>query len=321
MQNNNYIPEDFIIRNNFITDLLLDILKSPYSSSMVFKWWTMMTLFLDSHRFSEDLDFNIYDTSKWLWISEWIYNYLLDLWYNLWELYTDWTNVYNIEVFYIVNWSKYTCQVEIFKDDFGIGTKSYQDFFLWIPINIMIIEQSFAHKCCAYIERWDKTIPKSGRPKWRDLFDILHYINLWVKIDLNIIKSRLWINNEESLFRLVYQTIAIKHFSKLNDFKLEIENFSYDKINWLYLIEELLNKINKIYLNNKIHYNLYIWDDIMNIDKLEKIIINQDYIVRIDEWSYKIFDLRSFKYIYDTKDIKKLNDKIKNLVNDLYFYN
>lgn len=320
MQNNNYIPEDFEIRNDFIKSLLVDLLKSSYSQSMIFKWWTMMTLFLDSHRFSEDLDFNIFNVSEWLSISEWVYNYLKKLWYELWELYTDWTNVYNIEVFYNVNGTKYTCQVEIFKEDFWIKTKSYQDFFLWLTINIMSIEQSFAHKCCAYIERWDKTIPKSGRPKWRDLFDILHYIKLWTNIDLDVIESRLWINNEEDLFRFIYKRIAIKHYNKLNEFKEEIENFSYDRINGLDIIEELLNKINKKYLNNWIDYNLSILNDINNIDKLDKIIINPDYIARIDEWSYKIFNLKTFKYIYNTKDIKKLKDKIKAIIDEYYFY-
>lgn len=319
MQNNNYIPEDFEIRNNFIKNLLADLCESPYAQSMVFKWWTMMTLFLGNHRFSEDLDFNVFDVSKWLWISEWIYNHLKDLGYEVWELYTNWTNVYNIEVFYNVNWTKYTCQVEIFKEDFWIKTYSYQDFFLWLPINIMTIEQSFAHKCCAYIERWDRTIPKSGRPKWRDLFDILHYVKIWAKIDLGVINSRLWINNEEQLFRFIYKRIAIKHYNQLNEFKEEIENFSYDRIDGFDIIEELLNKINKKYLNNEIDYNFYIWEDIENIDNVDKVIISLDYIVRIDEGSYKIFDLKSFKYIYDTKDKNKLKTKIKGMINDYYF--
>lgn len=319
MQNNNYIPADFEIRNDFIRNLLADLLKSTYSQSMIFKWWTMMTLFLNSNRFSEDLDFNIYDISQWLWISEWIYNYLKDLWYKLWELYTDWTNVYNIEVFYNVNWTEYTCQVEIFKEDFGINTESYQDFFLWLPINIMSIEQSFAHKCCAYIERWDRTIPRSWRPKWRDLFDILHYIKLWATLDLNVIESRLWINNEEELFKFIYKRIAIKHYNKINDFKEEIENFSYEKIDWFEYIEELLNKINKRYLWNKIDYNFNIWDNLNNIEKTEKILINNDYIIKFDEWTYKIFNLNTFKYIYDTKDINKLKTKIGVIIDELYF--
>jgi len=64
MQNNNYIPADFKIRNEFINNLLADILNSTFASKMIFKGGTMMTMFLDSHRFSEDLDFNVYDISQ-----------------------------------------------------------------------------------------------------------------------------------------------------------------------------------------------------------------------------------------------------------------
>lgn len=319
MQNNNYIPDDFNIRNNFIKELLATLLESKYSQNMIFKWGTMMTLFLDSHRFSEDLDFNIFDVSEWESISEWIYEYLLNKWYRLWELHKDWTNVYNIEVLYDVNGHEYTCQVEIFKEDFGIKTESYQQFFLWLPINLMSLEQSYAHKCCAYIERGEKTIPRSGRPKWRDLFDILHYINLNTSIDLEVINSRLNMHSEEELMRYIYRRIAIKHYNKFNEFMIEMENFSYDKINGLDLIEDLLRKINKFYLNDSINYNLYIWSDLNNIDNWENITINKDYICKIDWNQYKIFDLRNFNCIYDTKDIDKLKKKITAIIDELYF--
>lgn len=313
MQNNNYIPEDFEERNQFIINLLYELLQSPYWNKLIFKGWTMMTLFLWSERFSEDLDFNVENVKEWLKISEWIYQYLLNKWYNLGELYKDWTNVYNIEVFYNVNWNEYTCQVEIFKDDFWVETKYYTDTFLWKNIKIMSLKQSFAHKCCAYIERWDRTIPRSGRPKWRDLFDILHYIKMDIVPDLEIIYSRLNIDNLKDFFTYIYQRIVVKHYKKWDEFDKEIINFAYNKISWYDIIEELLKNINRKFLNNKIDIDIYYLFKLDNLAEDNwKFNLTEDIRCRYNNWLYELIDLDFWKVIYNTKDLSKLKKYIEN---------
>lgn len=318
MQNNNYIPYDFTQRSTIINQILFDIINSPYGNQIIFKGWTMMSLFLNSNRFSEDIDLNPININNSYNISEWIYNHLLSLWYSLWPLHTDWTNLYNIEVFYEVNWNPYNCQVEIFKDNFWLKDDYYQDVFYWKPINILAMEQSFAHKCCAYIERWNKKLERSGRPKWRDLFDILHYVNMNINVDLNIINKRLWLNNNKQLFQLIYKKTVIDNYKSISDFWYEIENFSYNKINWVWVIENLLNIINKNYLDWKVKYNIHYLNDLKEI-KENNISIDSNIICYFDEWFYKIFDIKKMKFIYETKIEQKIKDYIKDYIILQYF--
>lgn len=318
MQNNNCIPHNFEERSKMINQILHDILSSPYWNQIIFKWWTMMTLFLDSNRFSEDLDLNPVNFNNSPIIAEWIYNYLYNLWYNLWPLHTDWTNLFNIEVFYEINGNPYNCQVEIFKDNFWIEDDYYEDVFYWKPIKILSIEQSFAHKCCAYIERWDKKLERSWRPKWRDLFDILHYINMNSDIDMNIIKKRLGLQSKSELFQFIYKKTVIDNYKLINDFWYEIENFSYSKLNWVWVVENLLNIINKNYLNWKVKYNIHYLNDLIDITE-NNVIIDNIIICSFDNWLYKIFDMKKMKFIYETKLEQKIKEYLKEYIVIQYF--
>jgi hypothetical protein len=243
-----------------------------------------------------------------------LYSYLKNKWYKLWEKHEDWTNVYNLEVFYKIWEEEYNCQVELFKENYNLNIKSYQKLFIWNYINLMSIEQSFAHKCCAYLERWEKTIPKSWRPKWRDLFDILHYINMSSKLDMDIIFIRLWFKTEKELFLSIYKKITIDHIWKWEDFAKEIENFSYKRINWKQMIENLLFNINKTYLNWKIKFNYNYSKELMNLEENSVLNITNSIICKKEKWFYKLFDLNIMKFIYDTKDINKIQKTIKELI-------
>jgi len=319
MLNNNYIPIDFNDRNNQISLILEDILDSPYSQNIVFKGGTMMSFFLESNRFSEDLDFSLINTDIWIELATWLYHYLRNKWYDLWELHLDRTNVYHMEVYYFVNWNKYACQVELFKYNYNVKIKYYQDFFLWKPINVMNVDQSFSHKCCAYFERWNKKIEMSWKPKGRDLFDIYHYIKMGSKLDLNIIKTRLWFNNEIQLFSEIYKKINITHYKKIKDFAYEIENFSYKKINWVEFINELLEIVNNRYLWGRMIYNKNIMDELDNIDDLNKVIIDDDLMIKKRLEYYEIYDLNTFQCIYNTKDKQKMRKKVLNILDEKYF--
>lgn len=322
MLNNNYIPTDFKERWQLIDQVLLDILNSPYWRDIIFKWGTMMTIFLESNRFSEDLDFNPVIQSKWWEIAQWIYDYLKDKWYTLGELYTDWSNVYNIEVFYTINWTQYNCQVEIFKDAYNTKDKYSISTFLWKPIKLLSIEQSFAHKCCAYIERWSKRIKNSWRPKWRDLYDIAHYINMNADIDLNIINERLWIDNTFDLFTLIYKKTVIDNYKDLDKLWMEIENFAYTRINGEDFIDSFIRLINKTYLNNSINYNIHYKNDIDNMDLLsgeDNITIDKTYTLRFFDKKYQLLDMKNLKYIYHAESKEKMKDYIKEYILNKYF--
>lgn len=324
MQNNNYIPEDFQERWKFIDQVLFDILNSPYWRSIIFKWWTMMTIFLDSNRFSEDLDFNPVIQSEWWEIAKWIYNYLKEIGYNLWELFTDWSNVYNIEVFYDINWTQYNCQVEIFKDSYSTKDNYRISTFLWKPIKLLSIEQSYAHKCCAYIERWSKTIKNSGRPKGRDMYDISHYINIGAEIDMNIIYERLGIDNTFDLFTLIYKKTVIDNYRDLWKLGVEIENFAYTRLNGDDFIENFIRLINKTYLNNSINYNFNYKKDIDNMDIEsweDNVNIDKSYTLRYFEWKYQLLDMKNLKYVYFAELKETMKDYLKEYILQTYFKN
>ncbi len=315
MQNNNYIKEDFKWREVIIRDILLKILSTIYANQLVFKWGTSLSLFYNLWRFSEDLDFSIIDTDKIKDVVNDIYNYIKNTEYEVSEIHRDWTNIVHFDVFYYIWDNKYTCQLEFFKSNYNIPVLYNNELFLWKQIQIMTLEQNFAHKCCAYLERWNRKIERSWKPKWRDLYDMLFYIKNHISVDMNIIKARTNLKTEKELFLKILIQLWLKHKRFYNDFETEIENFSYTWENWKLIIQNLLTLIKESYFWKELTCNLNYLEDLQDFwtSRLSKncnITFQNDryeilYYHKDKEWNI------SSKPIYFSKDINKINTVIE----------
>lgn len=227
LKNNNWIKEDFWKRTKIIKEIYFDIVNSQFWKELLFKWWTSLSLFYWLERFSEDLDFNLIDEKRIEIVVNWIYWILKSKWYKLSKIYRDWTNVVHIDLFYKIWKNDYTCQLEFFKNNYWIKQNFELKKIYWIPVKLLDISENFAHKCCAYLERWNRRIERSWKPKWRDLLDILFYLHYNFPINLKIIFVRTKITTKEELFIEILKNLLIKHKKYHKEFFLEITNFWY----------------------------------------------------------------------------------------------
>ena len=205
--------------------ILLQILKDIYSdieisSALGFKGGTAAYLFYELGRFSVDLDFDLLDESK----SDIIFERLAKSLKDYGEIQDSFPKRFTI--FFLISYGKkeHNIKIEINKRSFG--SKYEIKNYLGISIQTMVIEDMFAHKLVALLDR--KNVAN------RDIFDIWFFLKNHYEINEKIIKTRTELKLKEYLDK------CVKFLEKYNDKYL------------LQGIGELIDEKQKVWIKNKL---------------------------------------------------------------------
>lgn len=162
--------------------LMLQILKSIYedvelSSYLGFKGGTALMFFYDLPRFSVDLDFNLIDLSQ----QDNIYTKIRKILCNFGTIHDEAMKFYG--PIFVLNYGlgerklKIEITNRVFDNHYEIKN------LLGISVKVMCIEDMFAHKLCALLDRTTFTN--------RDLFDIWFFLKKRTAINPKIIEERM----------------------------------------------------------------------------------------------------------------------------------
>lgn len=214
-----------MLNKNLHRQLLLQILKDIYSdieisSALGFKGGTAAYLFYELSRFSVDLDFDLLDESK----SDIIFARLEKILKEYGVIKDSFHKRFTI--FFLLSYGKkeHNIKIEINKRNFGsrYEIKNY----LGISIQTMVIEDMFAHKLAALLDR--KNVAN------RDIFDIWFFLKNNFEVNEKIIKTRTGLKLKG------YLNKCIKFLDKYND-KYILQG-----------IGELIDEKQKIWIKNKL---------------------------------------------------------------------
>lgn len=162
--------------------LLVQILKDIYSDIQIsnrlgFKGGTALMFFYDLPRFSVDLDFNLLDKNQ----EDMVYNRVRKILLKYGSIHDEAKKFYGPLVVLNYGHTERNLKVEIsnrtFENRYEIKN------FLGINIKVMVLEDMFAHKLCALLDR--KSIAN------RDLFDCWFFLEKRTPINNNIVESRM----------------------------------------------------------------------------------------------------------------------------------
>lgn len=208
--------------------ILASIFSSPIAQKLCFIWWTALRIGYNSQRFSEDIDFD----NRWLTKEEFkrltkIIEYDLSL---------EW---YEVEIRHIYKWA-FHCSIKIPKILFENNLASMATEKLLIKIDTT--PQGYAYrKDTLVLQRFGivapyKIVPKDillsmkfsaffSRLKWRDMFDIVYLLGMWVKPHRWFCKHAFNIGDAITLKRAIK-----KRISELNLIALQkdVQPFLFD---------------------------------------------------------------------------------------------
>lgn len=214
-----------MLNKNLHRQLLFQILKDIYSdieisSALGFKGGTAAYIFYELSRFSVDLDFDLLDESK----SDIVFEKLEGILKNYGEIKDSFHKRFTI--FFLISYGEkdHNIKIEINKRSFG--SKYEIKNYLGISIQTMVIEDMFAHKLAALLDR--KNVAN------RDIFDIWFFLKNNFEINEKIIKTRTDLKLKE------YLSKCIKFLDKYND-KYILQG-----------IGELIDEKQKVWIKNKL---------------------------------------------------------------------
>ncbi len=217
-----------ILREYLQYKILASIFSSPLSKKLCFIWWTALRIWHNSQRFSEDIDFD----NRWLTVEE--FEKLTKVVEQ--ELLLEW---YEVEIKHVYKWA-FHCSIKIPKLLFDNNLASMVTEKLVIKIDTTPQWYNYSHDTFV-LQKFGivapyKMVPKDillsmkfsaffSRAKWRDLFDIVYLLWMWVKPNWWFCKHSFGIDNWKSL------KIAIK--KRLNELDLialqkDVQPFLFD---------------------------------------------------------------------------------------------
>ena len=214
-----------MLNKNLHRQLLLQILKDIYSdieisSALGFKGGTAAYIFYELSRFSVDLDFDLLDESK----SDIIFEKLEGILKDYGEIKDSFHKRFTIFFLLSYGTKEHNIKIEINKRSFG--SKYEIKNYLGISIQAMVIEDMFAHKLAALLDR--KNVAN------RDIFDIWFFLKNIFEINEKIIKTRTGLKLKE------YLNKCIEFLDKYND------NYILQGIG------ELIDEKQKAWIKNKL---------------------------------------------------------------------
>lgn len=245
----NFIWIDIVTKEYVIIRILDKFKREMQVDYLVLKWWTCLSLFYWSWRFSEDIDLDLLlidwqdSTSERIMINN---TYRLKNLLKKLDTKTNWLFEFEIKekiarwVFHF-KWSYWIPDVDI---KFDIRLRSFTE---WLEKEIVkekdelvwlwVVWLPFSFNCLSPIKiASNKLICIWWREKWRDLYDFLFLIKNWYKIDINYIRDYLyeynerknefyWVEDKEDLKRKLLERIDFLDKKNQNELLWDINNF------------------------------------------------------------------------------------------------
>lgn len=184
-----------------MTNILRDIITSPYGKVLWFKWGTLLYLLHNLDRFSTDLDFDLLDK-----VDE--EKMLSDI-ANICRKYGKVKDIYNKEntLFLLVDYEQHEMNIKI---EINKRTRKHDNFsytsILWHQALCMDIDCCFTNKLVALLER--------GRTVSRDLYDVHFFLKNGININEKLLKERTWQAPTTYLKKVL--AFIPKHFNEKN---------------------------------------------------------------------------------------------------------
>lgn len=182
--------------------LLIQILKDIYSdielsNNLGFKGGTALMFFYDLPRFSVDLDFNLLEKEQ----EDLVYSKVRKILLKYGSIHDESKKYYGPLIVLNYGHGERNLKIEISNRPFE---NSYEiKNLLGINIKVMVLEDMFAHKLCALLDRSSITS--------RDIFDCWFFLDKRTPINKNIVESRMKMPLDE------YLQQCIDHLEAMSD--------------------------------------------------------------------------------------------------------
>lgn len=162
--------------------LMLQILKDIYTDKTLapllgFKGGTALMFLHNLPRFSVDLDFNLLDRSKERIVYEKVRSILL----KYGKIDDEAMKFYGVIIVLDYGSGERKLKVEISNREYDNHYEMVT--YLGLGMKVMVVEDMFAHKLCALLDRAEMTA--------RDVFDCWFFLNLHCAINADIVESRM----------------------------------------------------------------------------------------------------------------------------------
>ncbi len=161
--------------------ILFQILKDIYSDTTVspflgFKGGTAALMFYTLDRFSVDLDFDLLDVSKEDYVFERITS-IVNKYGSLKEFYKK-----RFNLFWLLSYEDKAHNIKIEVNRRQFGSRYEIKTYLGVSMQVMVIEDMFAHKLMAMHERIGKTS--------RDIYDVWVFLTKRFALNKDIVEER-----------------------------------------------------------------------------------------------------------------------------------
>jgi len=180
--------------------LLVQILKEVYSdielgNSLGFKGGTALLFFYDLPRFSVDLDFNLISPEK----ENLVYGKVKKILMNYGKISDEAKKFFGLILVLDYGISERKLKIEISTRNFDNRYEIKN--FLGINMNVMVVEDMFAHKLCALLDRNVIT--------GRDIFDCWFFMQRKTPVNKTIVETRMEMPFSEYLGKCAEQIEAL----------------------------------------------------------------------------------------------------------------
>ncbi len=176
--------------------ILFQILKDIYSDTTIspflgFKGGTAALMFYGLDRFSVDLDYDLLDESK----EDYVFERIITIVKKYGTLKESYKKRFNLFCLLSYEDKAHNVKVEINRRQFG--SKYEIKTYLGISMQVMVIEDMFAHKLVAMHERMGKTS--------RDVYDVWFFLKNRFPINKEIVEKRAGMPFNEFLKKCISQ--------------------------------------------------------------------------------------------------------------------
>jgi predicted nucleotidyltransferase component of viral defense system len=156
-----------------LKDIYLDTTISPF---LGFKGGTAALMFYGLDRFSVDLDFDLLDEDQ----KDNVFHQMIDI-VNKYGTIKE-SNIKRFNLFIVLSYEDKARNVKVEINRRQFGSRYEIKTYLGISIQVMVIEDTFAHKLMAMYERLGKT--------GRDIYDVWFFLKSRYPINKEIVENR-----------------------------------------------------------------------------------------------------------------------------------
>lgn len=174
--------------------ILFQILKDLYTESSVspylgFKGGTAAFMFYGLDRFSVDLDFDLLDEAS----GDWVFERVTQIVARHGELKERFKKRFNF--FWLLSYDNQARNIKVEVNRRQFGSRYEIKTYLGVSMQVMLLEDMFAHKLMALSERLGKTS--------RDIYDVWYFLKTRSPINKTIVESRSGLTFDQQVLAII----------------------------------------------------------------------------------------------------------------------